>query len=400
MNKTNIFINNWNGGLPIYSWAGWGVLGNDCRQQALNLAHHPALVNRICLMPDAHLGYGMPIGGVVASREAVIPNAVGVDIGCGMGAVRTSVRWEMVTVEHIKAIMGKIRGMVPVGFNRRTKKVNWEGYSAAPLHIKSVKANLEKSKYQLGTLGGGNHFIELQKGSDECLWVMVHSGSRNFGLQVANEFHEKAKASCIRWNANIPDLDLSYLPLGSKDADEYLEAMNFAVEFAFENRQRIMRDVKEAIYAILIKDFEVDFEEEINIHHNFAQMEHHYGKNVMVHRKGATSARLGEIGIIPGSMGTPSYIVEGLGNHNSFMSCSHGAGRCMGRNEASRKLDVKDCDKDMEGIVFGRWGKNRKGLTDLGEAPKAYKDIELVMKAQDDLVKSIVKLEPMGVIKG
>jgi len=380
-------------GVPIKSWC--EPIEDGAWAQAKNLANHVIAFKHIALMPDAHQGYGMPIGGVMACDHAIIPNAVGVDIGCGMIAAKTSLQAEELTTDHIKEIMGLVRGLVPVGFKHQERWQEWEGFSTPP-ESPVIKNQLDRARKQLGTLGGGNHFIEIQCGEDGNIWIMVHSGSRNFGLRIAKYYNDKAIELCERWKAPIPNKDLAFLPIGEPLAKEYIGAMNFALAFAKENRHRIMIAAIDSFNAITGGESE----EVINIHHNYAQIENHFGRNVWVHRKGATSARKGELGIIPGSMGTPSYIVEGLGNPESFMSCSHGAGRCMGRMAASRNLKVEDCDKAMEGIVYGRWGKDRKGRIDLGEAPQAYKDIDYVINAQLDLIKPIVKLYPLGVIKG
>ena len=380
--------------VPIKSWCDF--VEDGALKQAFNLSRHPSVFKHVALMPDCHRGYGMPIGGVIACKMAVIPNAVGVDIGCGMCAVKTDFQADDITEEAIKRIMGKVREKVPVGFNHNKEVQEWSGFEKAP-EISIISQQLPSARKQLGTLGGGNHFIEIQKGDDGVLWLMIHSGSRNFGYKIANKYHETALKLCRRWFSDIPDEDLAFLPMESKEATEYFDCMNFALQFAKENRQRMMEHFKEAVHDVLGCYFR---EEEINIHHNYAAWENHFKQNVIIHRKGATSARKGQKGIIPGSMGTPSYIVEGLGNPESFTSCSHGAGRKMGRMEASRRLSKEECDKAMEGIVFGRWGRDRKGNPDFGEAPQAYKDIEDVIGSELDLIKPIVKLQPLGVIKG
>ncbi len=379
--------------LPIKSWC--ENVEENAMKQAVDLANHPCMVKHVALMPDCHMGYGMPIGGVIACEGAVIPNAVGVDIGCGMIAVQTDHPAE-ITDEQLKTIMGGIRELVPVGFKHQKEEQEWVGFDDAP-DIPIVQYELDSARKQMGTLGGGNHFIEIQSGDDGKLWFMVHSGSRNIGFKIAKKYHEIAVELCERWKSDIPDKELSFLPLGLDLATEYLGAMEFALAFAKENRERIMYKVLSA--ALEIFNFTVK-EPNTNIHHNYAAMENHFGKNVMIHRKGATRAREGEFGIIPGSMGTASYIVKGKGNPGSFQSCSHGAGRCMGRKEASRTLTEEECDKAMDGIVFGRWGKDRKGNIDLGEAPQAYKNIDEVMESQSDLVEIVTKLTPLGVIKG
>ncbi len=256
-----------------------------------------------------------------------------------------------------------------------------------------MQQELNSSRYQLGTLGGGNHFIEIQKGSDGFVWIMLHSGSRNFGLKIAQEYHAKAKFWCEKWYSNIPDKDLSFLPIETVDAKEYLEAMSFALEFAKENRFRMIEQIKNAFLSSVP---EVSFGEVINIHHNYAAWENHFGEDVIVHRKGATLARKGTVGLIPGSQGTKSYVVEGKGNPESFMSCSHGAGRKMGRKQAQRELSLEAEQKRLDdlGVVH-----SVRRVSDLDEAAGAYKDIATVMENQSDLVDIIVELSPLAVIK-
>lgn len=377
--------------VPIKSWC--DPIEDGALQQAIDLSKLPIAFRHIALMPDCHQGYGMPIGGVMACGRAIIPNAVGVDIGCGMGAVKTNYFAKQITKEQIKQIMGIVRENVPVGFSHNEIEQKWDGFDRAP-DIKVIQDQLSSARKQLGTLGGGNHFIEIQEG-EGIIWLMIHSGSRNFGYRIAKEYNEKAMALCERWHSDIPNKHLAFLPMETKEAKEYFECMTYALDFAMENRKRIMGHFKEAVNKVL----HCLFFDEINIHHNYAAWENHFKKNVIVHRKGATSARKGQKGIIPGSMGTPSYIVEGLGNPESFMSCSHGAGRKMGRAHASRILTKQECDKAMDGIVFGRWGQDRKGNLDLGEAPQAYKDIDEVIQSEIDLIKPVVKLWPLGVIK-
>jgi len=342
-------------------------------------------------MPDAHQGYGMPIGGVLATKGVVIPNAVGNDIGCGMCALQTSI--QSCDVDTLKVIMGKIRGYIPVGFAHHTTNQKWDGFSNYPGNIKVIADQINSARKQLGTLGGGNHFIEIQKGTDGFIWIMIHSGSRNFGLQIAKEFHNKAQNLCEKWHSNIPDKDLSFLPLGTEESSQYVEAMNFALEFAKENRFRMIEKIKDAFCETVS---EVSFGEIINIHHNYASLENHFGENVIIHRKGATLATTGTIGIIPGSQGTKSYIVSGKGNPDSFMSCSHGAGRKLGRKQAQRELNLaNEIDiLDKQGIVH-----SIRNSSDLDEASGAYKDISVVMDNQTDLVDILVELSPLAVIK-
>jgi len=357
-------------------------------QQARDLANLPFIFKWIAIMPDSHQGYGMPIGGVMATKGVIVPNAVGVDIGCGMAATKTSLT--DIDTDTIKKVMQKIRDTVPVGFEHQQEAQVWDGFDRAP-DLKIIQQELTSSRKQLGTLGGGNHFIEIQKGSDGHVWVMLHSGSRNFGLKTAGDYHKKAQWLCEKWFSTIPNKDLAFLPIESTEGNEYWNAMNYCLDFAQANRALMMKRVMEALHsesnAVTI--------EEVNIHHNYAAFEHHYGVDVLVHRKGATKATAGLIGIIPGSMGTSSYITRGLGNQESFMSCSHGAGRRMGRKEAERTLNLEDEQKKMEGIVHGL-----RTAKDLDESPGAYKDIDTVMRNQSDLTEIVVTLKPLASIKG
>ena len=394
--------------IPIKSWC--EEVEPDALKQAKNLAAHPVTFHHVALMPDCHVGYGMPIGGVIACEDAVIPNAVGVDIGCGMVAVETNVSAEhFADMSKRHAVMNTVKSLVPAGEGSSHRSpAEWDGFEQ---YLKSLKGEKHPSWpsaldcCNLGTLGGGNHFIEMQKDEAGMIWLMIHSGSRNLGYRIDSFYHAQAKKLNQQSRVELPDSDLAFLPVESEEGRSYIRDMNFALRYALENRHRMMRSFKQALTDAAGK---VVFKQEVNIHHNYAAYEEHFGRKVWVHRKGATSAREGEIGIIPGSMGTSSYIVRGLGNPESFMSCSHGAGRRMGRNEACRSLSVGDCDKAMAGIAFDRWSKFRskwkkggdKGLLDLGEAPLAYKDIDEVIKAELDLVEPIVKLSPLAVTKG
>ena len=395
------------GKLPVKSWC--ERIETEALRQAANLANHPAVFRHVALMPDCHVGYGMPIGGVIACDNAVIPNAVGVDIGCGMGAIRTDFPADAITSDQIRTILNSVKRTVPVGEGHaHGNRQKWAELDARD-HDRpgGMDANGWNLAYcNLGTLGGGNHFIEVQNGDDGLVWLMIHSGSRNLGYRIAEYHHKLAVSLNEKWKVTLPDKQLAFFPADSVEGQAYLRDMNFALEYARENRRRIMEAFKrEAAYTL--KD--VQFTQEVNIHHNYAGMENHFGRDVWVHRKGATSAKPGETGIIPGSMGTPSYIVVGLGNPESFMSCSHGAGRVMGRQEACRYLSKDDCDKAMQGIIFDGWkrahgkfgrGKPKGDLFDLEEAPLADKNIEDVIAAELDLVKTVVKLRPLGVIKG
>ena len=314
-----------------------------------------------------------------------------------MCAVKTSLT--EIDTETLKKIMGEIRSAIPVGFSHQKEAQDKELMprlllSEVPIVFKEYKNALNS----IGTLGGGNHFIEIQKGSDGHIWIMIHSGSRNLGFKVAHYYNELAQKLNTMWFSNVPPFKgedgLAFLPIDSQEGQDYIKEMNYCVEFALANR-KLMMDRIMAIFEILNKT--VDFEPMINIAHNYASLEHHFGKDVWVHRKGATLARKGTIGIIPGSQGTKSYIVEGKGNPESFESCSHGSGRMMGRKQAQRTLNLEEEIKklDDQGIIHGI-----RNIKDLDEASGAYKPIDVVMKNQADLVDIKVELTPLAVIKG
>lgn len=363
-------------------------------QQAINISKHPWLVGNVCLMPDTHEGYGMPIGGVVALDSAICPNMVGVDIGCGMLAVKTSLT--DINVNDLKSILGIIRKAIPVGFNHHKEKQEHEIFSELDWEHTAICNNeYDKAQYQLGTLGGGNHFIEIQKGDDGHIWFMIHSGSRNLGKKVADHYIGIAKNVCELWKYNeLVKNELCVLPSHYWGYCAYIDEMKICLAFSNANREVMAKRIKEA-FETVIKD--VSFEEEVNIQHNYASLENHYGKNVWVHRKGATLAREGTIGIIPGSQGTSSYIVRGKGNEASLCSCSHGAGRKMSRKKAREELNLEDEKKllDDKGILHAI-----RSVSDLDEASSAYKNIDEVMEQQKDLVDILVKLEPLAVVKG
>lgn len=398
------------GNLPVFSWC--KDIDEGTYKQILDLSRHPALFRHIAIMPDAHLGFGIPIGAVIASQNAVIPNAVGVDIGCGMNALRTTLPIEnAIDKSKLRCLISSIKAQVPVGEgNSRSQGLFWEGFEKWKDDMKGqkfpswfTKDSEELDKKNLGTLGGGNHFIEIQAGSDGYVWIMLHSGSRNLGYRIANTYQNIALALDERLGLSFPNADLAWLPIGSAEAKSYIRDMEYALTYAAQNRLSMMGYIKKAFNSLYPS---CGFEEEINIHHNYAALEMHFGQELWVHRKGAISAMLGQKGIIPGSMGTISYIVEGLGNKNSYKSSSHGAGRKMSRNEAIRILNQADCDKAMKGIVIEDWkysrlkGPSGKKLPDLSEAPDAYKNIDDVMNAQADLTRILITLKPLAVLKG
>lgn len=383
--------------------------------QAMDISKLPFVFKHVALMPDTHQGYGMPIGGVAACVDVVVPNMVGVDIGCGMGFIKTDIKANDVSRELLDKIRDDIHRRVPVGEGHAHKEVRekWAGFLDYIMKLEQTPVWFEKdfrsavwdlAQLNLGTLGGGNHFIELQENEEGFLCIMLHSGSRNLGHKIASYYHKVAVELNEKYHSNIPTPDLAFLPVNSVEGAAYLRDMNFALEYAAENRRRMMEAVK---YVVMDRLGGFVVQEEVNIHHNYATLEKHFGHNVWVHRKGATSAKYGEIGIIPGSMGSASYIVRGLGNMFSFMSCSHGAGRKLGRNAASLALTKQECDKAMEGVSFAGWKKpKRRGKKvadveyDFGEAPGAYKSIDEVMKNQSDLVDVVHKMRPLAVVKG
>ncbi|MFA6429745.1 MAG: RtcB family protein [Patescibacteria group bacterium] len=406
--------------IPIKVWLDEAEPG--AMDQIKHIANLPFAFHHVAIMPDTHQGYGMPIGGILATEGVVIPNAVGVDIGCGMCAVKTNIT--DITKDKVKAILGCIRALVPVGFEHHKEKQDEMLMPRADTVSGLNNATPDITRYpvihneynsalkQLGTLGGGNHFIELQKGSDGFVWIMIHSGSRNLGKKVADHYNKLAVELNEQWHTSVPkSWELAFLPLDSEEGVAYMREMQYCVDFALANRKLMMERCKQAIREVIplhpsisnpgglsTSDLrETSFDPMINIAHNYARLENHFGKNVLVHRKGATSARQGETGLIPGSMGSKSFVVVGKGNPESFTSCSHGAGRRLGRKDACRKLNLEEQKAlmDAQGIIHGM-----RNQDDLEEAPGAYKPIEEVMAFQKDLVDIVVELSPLGVVKG
>lgn len=405
--------------VPCYVWSEQGNIEQGAIAQIRNASSLPFVFHHTALMADAHTGYGVSIGSVVALKGAICPFMVGVDIGCGMCAVKTSLT--EIDIDTLKKIMGEIRKAVPVGFEHHKEKqdeslvpgcgsVGRAGglepsgrrfESCRPDQYPIVSQEYNSALKQIGTLGGGNHFIEIQKGSDGHIWIMIHSGSRNLGKQVADYYNKVAVNLNKKWHTSVPgEWELAFLPLDSEEGKAYIREMNYCVDFALANR-RLMMD---RIMRIFVSEIGLHRDSAdnwamglINIAHNYARMENHFGQNVMIHRKGATLADENTIGIIPGSQGTKSYIVKGKGNRESFNSCSHGAGRKMGRKDAERRLDLEEEIKKLEdqGIIHAIRGKR-----DLDEASGSYKDIDVVMKNQEDLVEILVELQPLAVIKG
>lgn len=370
--------------------------------QLKNVARLPFVFHHVAAMPDVHAGMGATIGSVIATKGAVIPAAVGVDIGCGMLAVRTNLTKHTFNERKLQRLMQEILFRVPVGFAQRSKEnTRWKSCEPFEEPLKEILSHeptmldpMVKSEWhaQLGTLGGGNHFIELTADEEERLWIMLHSGSRGIGNIMASFFIARAKTLAKENGEELPDIYLASLKEGTEDFDWYMKAAHWAQDYAMANRQIILEDVLEAL-RVLKPSTELEGEI-VNCHHNYVAQEEHFGETIWVTRKGAIRAGLGERGIIPGSMGACSYIVEGLGNEESFCSSSHGAGRKMSRTEAKKRFSVNDLKAQTKGVVC------RKDAGVLDEIPKAYKSIEAVMAQQSDLTKTIHELKQMLCIKG
>ena len=388
-------------------------LEESCLEQALHLAQLPFLHKWVCLMPDTHTGMGMPIGGVIAAKGVVIPNAVGVDIGCGMAYVKTSIPVKALketmtgSGNLVQGIVGDILRNIPVGFAHHKTPMPCYTLDRAMEELSLYEADsellgqLEAGYFQVGTLGGGNHFIELQEDEEGFLSVMLHSGSRHFGKSVCDYFHQKAREQNCRWYSQVPDeYRLAFLPVDTPEGRQYLNWMNLSMDFARENREKLMLAVKAVLEKWIGRytDLELKYEGEINCHHNYAALENHFGENVWVHRKGAVRARKGELTVIPGAMGSYSYVVRGLGNPESFCTSSHGAGRAYSRRGAMEAFSCEEVMVDLknQGVILGK--KNKKDVAE--ESRFAYKDIDRVMENQKDLVEPVRRLRTIGVVKG
>jgi tRNA-splicing ligase RtcB len=408
MKNENYNVMNVDGGVHVKMWTNGVPVDDGAKRQLTNTAKMPFIYKHIAAMPDVHLGKGSTIGSVIPTLGAIIPAAVGVDIGCGMMAAKTTL-----TANDLPDNLGPLRsaiektiphGMSPKGRGR--DKGSWDtppapvdaGWATLKDEFDVICAKTPKLKNtnnyrHLGTLGGGNHFIEVCLDEVGFVWFMLHSGSRGVGNAIGSYFIEVAKQDMRRHFINLPDQDLAYLPEGTQHYDEYVEAVGWAQKFARMNREVMMQNLIAAVRTVITKPFETHVEA-VNCHHNYVQKENHFGKNVLVTRKGAVSAREGELGIIPGSMGAKSYIVRGKGNPESFHSCSHGAGRTMSRTEAKKRFTVSDQAKATEGVEC------RKDADVIDEIPMAYKDIDAVMEAQRDLVEVVHTLKQVVCVKG
>jgi tRNA-splicing ligase RtcB len=391
----------WTAGVPVEP---------DALKQIASIASLPILAGHVAIMPDVHLGKGATVGSVIPTRGAIIPSAVGVDIGCGMMAVRTTLGASDLP-DSLKAIRAQIERDVPVGFEAHDDPVGigGEGLSGAGIgrRMKALKKRYDRLRImarvgkfdharvwrQIGTLGGGNHFIELCLDERQGLWVMLHSGSRNVGNTIGQVAIATARRIAERANVHLPDRDLAWLAEGSPEFDEYVEGLLWAQDYAALNRDTMMHLVLRALARFFPGDIAVEASA-VNCHHNYAAREEHFGGEMWVTRKGAVSARIGELGIIPGSMGTKSYIVRGKGHAAAYHSCSHGAGRRLSRSEAKRRFSREDLIAQTSGVEC------RKDSGVLDELPSAYKDVDAVMAAQTDLVAVVHTLKQVLCVKG
>jgi len=400
--------------VDVKMWTKHVPVESGAIDQLRSITKLPFVFKHVAAMPDVHVGVGSTVGTVLATKSAVIPAAVGVDIGCGMIACRISLKAEDLPT-NLHRLRNEIEAMVPVGFDdHNTARLNGKGHQHTstllnnqfnqlktgldaitrkhPAIDKMVHGSEEKSHRQLGSLGGGNHFIELCLDENNDVWIMLHSGSRGIGNAIGRYFIELAQQDMEHQKIQLPNKDLAYLQEGSKHYGDYVEAVGWAQEYARRNRDVMLALVITAMTRFLPK-FTVT-KEAINCHHNYVSEETHYGEDVIITRKGAVSAQMGELGIIPGSMGAKSFIVRGLGNVESFCSCSHGAGRVMSRSAAKKKITVDDHIKATEGVEC------RKDADMIDESPAAYKSIDDVMLSQADLVEIVHTLKQVLCVKG
>lgn len=390
------------GSRPIKAWT--DHIEDAALTQLKNLARLPFLAsNGVAVMPDVHAGIGSTVGSVIATMKAIIPAAVGMDIGCGMNALRLSLKASGLP-DSLRSVRETIEQAVPTGFEMHRSDVgiesNWGEHGdlynrwvELSDEFPDLKVRPASVTAQLGTLGGGNHFVELCLDESGDVWVMLHSGSRGVGNAIGRHFIEKAKELCERWHVELPDNDLAFLPEGERTFDDYVKAVHWAQEYAFTNRAVMMDLVLKALRSSIGASFTVT-QEAINCHHNYVERESHFGHNLWITRKGAIRARAGDLGIIPGSMGQRSYIVRGKGAPESYCSCSHGAGRVMSRTEARKRFSLTDLVEQTQGVEC------RKDAEVIDEIPGAYKDIDVVMANQRDLVEVVHTLKQVLCVKG
>ncbi len=396
-------------GVPIKAWTRGVPLEPEAEQQLRNVASLPIIYKWVAVMPDVHWGMGATIGSVIPTTNAIIPAAVGVDIGCGMMAVQTTLNARQLP-DSLRTIRSIIEQAVPHGRTHNGQKHDRGAWWSIPSHhlkewsrlhptyqeiiAKHPQLNRGNDVNHLGTLGTGNHFIEVCLDAQDSVWFMLHSGSRGVGNRIGMYFIELAKRDMRKWGRNLPDVNLSYLKEGTESFDDYVMAVQWAQDFAMTNRRLMMDNLVAAIHESgELPPFEATHEV-INCHHNYVTKENHYGENIFVTRKGAVRARKGDMGIIPGSMGAKSYIVRGLGNEESFCSCSHGAGRVMSRTEAKKRVSLEEHIEAVKGVEC------RTDADVVDETPSAYKDIDKVMEAQKDLVEVVYILKQVLCVKG
>jgi tRNA-splicing ligase RtcB len=398
------------GHAPIKMWTQGVPVEDGAKAQLIKTASLPFVFKHLAVMPDVHFGLGSTIGSVIPTKKAIIPAAVGVDIGCGMMAVRTSMTSNELP-ENLAGVRTAIEAAVPHGrtAGRRrggrdtgswgnapaTSLEAWSGLVEGFDRITEKHGKLKNSNNlkHLGTLGTGNHFIEVCLDTQDRVWFMLHSGSRGVGNMIGRYFIERAKRDMEKWFIHLPDSDLAYFAEGTDNFDDYVEAVEWAQAFAFKNRQVMMQNVIAAVRKELGLEFEAELEA-VNCHHNYVSRENHFGENILVTRKGAVRAAKDVMGIIPGSMGAKSFIVRGLGNEVSFCSCSHGAGRVMSRTAAKKAVSLAEHAEATKGVEC------RKDASVLDETPAAYKSIENVMHAQRDLVEIVHTLRQVVCVKG
>ena len=396
------------GGVPVKMWTRGVPVEDEARKQLANAARLPVVFRHIAAMPDVHLGIGATVGSVIPTLKAIIPAAVGVDIGCGMMAAKTTLRAEDLP-DNLGPLRSAIERAVPHGSNPRSRGRDQGSWENPPETVDQIWATLAgefdalceihprlkntNNRKHLGTLGSGNHFIEVCLDEAGFVWFMLHSGSRGVGNAIGTHFIELAKKDAERHQRNLPDQDLAYFEEGAQYFGDYVRAVSWAQQFAQRNREVMMTNLIATVRKVIAKPFESHVEA-VNCHHNYVQQERHFGEDVFVTRKGAVSARKGQMGIIPGSMGARSYIVRGLGNPESFDSCSHGAGRVMSRTKAKKLFTVDDQIRATEGVEC------RKDADVIDEIPMAYKDIDAVMAAQRDLVEVVHTLKQVVCVKG
>lgn len=396
------------GGVPIKMWTRGVPVEDEARQQLENAARLPVVFRHVAAMPDVHLGIGATVGSVIPTVKAIIPAAVGVDIGCGMMAAKTTLRAGDLP-DNLGPLRSAIEQAVPHGSVPRHRGRDPGSWENPPVSVDQVWATLAdefdllcelhprlantNNRKHLGTLGSGNHFIEICLDEAGFVWFMLHSGSRGVGNAIGTHFIELAKKDAELHQRNLPDRDLAYFEEGARYFGDYVRGVSWAQKFAMRNREVMMAHLIATVRKVIAKPFESHVEA-VNCHHNYVQKERHFGEDVFITRKGAVSARRGELGIIPGSMGARSYIVRGLGNPESFDSCSHGAGRVMSRTKAKKLFSVQDHIKATEGVEC------RKDANVVDEIPMAYKDIDAVMAAQQDLVEIVHTLKQVVCVKG